>query len=71
MNLPPASHPTWSELVTGKQKAVFELLAGLAMSPEMISHESGLSTSEVLAALTMLEIEGLAVRNHEGYSRKP
>jgi len=27
MNLPPASHPTWSELVTGKRKVVFELLA--------------------------------------------
>jgi hypothetical protein len=27
MNLPPASHPTWSEIVTGKKKVVFELLA--------------------------------------------
>jgi len=62
---------TRSNSLVGDELAVFELLAGLAMSPEMISHESGLSTSEVLSALTMLEIEGLAVRNHEGYSRKP
>lgn len=56
--------------LSGDDLVVFEALGGLARSPEQIGHETDLSASAVLNSLTLLEIEGLAVRTPDGYSRK-
>lgn len=56
--------------LVGDDLAVFEALGGLSKSPEQIGHEADLPASIVLTSLTLLEIEGLAVRTSDGYSRK-
>ena len=53
------------------ERTVFETLCGTPLSPESVGNEAQLPVNEVLTALTMLEISGLAVRTVEGYSRKP
>lgn len=53
-----------------EEAVVFDALEGLPQSPEKLSHLTGISPSEVLTALTMLELQGVVVRTHDGYARK-
>jgi DNA processing protein len=61
----PASAPV-SEL----GDKILAVLGSEPLDPERIVDRTGLSASDVLSELTMLELDGLVIRNPGGYVRK-
>ena len=59
-----------SEL-TGVQLAINGVLEAEPMPVEVIATRSGLEIGVVMGELTLMELEGLVVRNELGYTRKP
>jgi DNA processing protein len=55
--------------IEGISGRILEVLSANSMSVEKIVELTGLDTSEVLADLTILELEGHVVREHGGFSK--
>lgn len=51
------------------QRRILEVLSTTPLASEFIVERTGLDTSEVLSELTMLELEGLVMRDAGGYAK--
>lgn len=56
---------------TPTQSLILGCLGAVPRLPEAFAEETGLSTSDLLAELTMLEIDGLVIKDASGYALKP
>lgn len=56
--------------LTESQSQILHLLGSEAMPLELMSDETGLSTQELLAELTMLELDGHVIKHSGGYARR-
>lgn len=56
--------------MTPRQRQIYDVLDGTPWPPEKIAMELGLDAIEVLTDLTMLEVDGLVIRDRAGFSRK-
>ncbi len=52
-------------------KKIIDAIMSTALAPEFIVEQTGLDTSEVMAELTMLEIDGLVIRDGGKYAVRP
>lgn len=65
-----AAKPVYSEDgTTEKQKRILSVLSTDPLASEFIVERTGLGTAEVMSELTMLELEGLVLRDAGGYAR--
>jgi DNA processing protein len=55
----------------GDAARILAVLSEVTVAAERVVELTGLSASEVLAELTMLELDGLVIRDHGGYARRP
>ncbi len=56
---------------SGIQADILNLLGSQSLSPEAIVEKLGLDSSEVMSELTLMELEGMLIRDGQGYSLKP
>lgn len=60
-----------SSVLPTEQRAIIQVLGDDPISSELIVDKTGLAASVVLSELTLLEMEGLILRDGIGYARKP
>jgi DNA processing protein len=71
MQIAPVDSMTSSEPLSEVQQLIVNCLSSTPASCEVIVDKTGLSTSDVLSELTMLELEGRIIKDVAGYILRP
>lgn len=68
---PPRREEVATTVVNDTQRKILATLGMNALAPERIVEQTGLPTADVLAELTMLELEGRVIRDVGGFALRP
>ncbi len=68
---PPVTEATPASSLSDAQRKILSVLSVQPLASEFIVDRTGLATADVLSELTLLELEGLVIRDSGGYAIRP